>query len=332
MQRGLVTAVALASAGLACTRAPEPVPATGLDAVRQMVALPEEKIDLARAKLMIDQIIDPTIDVRETMAQLDSMARSVASRLQVGATSREKVEALRVQIYEPGPWNGNQPFRYDLEGDPFGKTIRNKLLATYLATKKGNCVSMPMLLIVVGQKLGIDLTASTAPDHVFVKYRDEAGATFNLEATSGAGFTSDKWMRSQNPMTDEALANGIYLQRLNKKETVIVMLGSVMEHYGRVGRHEERMELARWALEQYPKDVTAMLHVHAAHGGIIQRDYNSKYRKIKDIPPELRPRYIELNREGMLWRSKAEALGWREPDAASQDAYLKRVDAAKFGQ
>ncbi len=34
---------------------------------------------------------------------------------------------------------------------------------------------MPFLFIILGQKLGLDVTASTAPEHVFVKYRDDMG-------------------------------------------------------------------------------------------------------------------------------------------------------------
>lgn len=335
LERPLLAVLVLSAVGLGCTcgssKPPEKAPPpSGLEAIRQMLALPEDKIDLAKAKLTIDQMVDPATDVRATMAQLDSIARSVASRLPADANSRTKVEALRAQIYEAGPWNENRPFSYDLD-DPFGRTLRNKLLATYLATRKGNCISMPMLFIVVGQKLGLDVTATTAPEHVLVKYRDEAGSLYNLETTSGAGFTSDGWIKSQIPMSEESLNNGLYLRRLSKRETVAVMLGTLMEHYGREGRHEDRLALARLALEHAPKDISAMMQVHAAYGGMIQRDFRARYSSPRDIPMEQRARYIELNREGQAWLQKSEALGWREPTQEQVQRYKQTVDGVKSG-
>lgn len=296
-----------------------------------MLQLPESEIDLATAKLTIDQLIDTAIDIASAGAQLDAIAQQVRSRLPANATSREKVEALRAQLYDAGPWNGNQPFRYDLD-DPSGHTIRNKLLPTYLSTRKGNCVSMPLLFIVLGQKLGIDLTASTAPDHVFVKYRNESGALFNLEATSGAGFTSDAWIQHEMPMTADALTNGIYLQRLTKKETLVVMLGTLMEHCGQQDRQDERTALAHLALENYPKDVTAMLQIHAAYGRMVQREFQGKYPSPRDIPATERARFRELDGNSQLWRQKAEVLGWREPDQETNDRYQQTVNRVKSTQ
>lgn len=328
---GCSVVLIVAAALFGCSRPPPPPALTGLPAIRQMLQLPEAEIDLATAKLSIDQLIEPTIDVVGAGAQLDAIAQRVRLRLPANPSSREKVDGLRAELYDAGPWNENQPFRYDLE-DPFGHSIRNKLLPTYLATRRGNCVSMPLLFIALGQKVGIDVTASTAPDHVFVKYRDETGALFNLEATSGAGFTSDAWIQHEMPMTAEALSNGIYLQRLTKKETLVVMLGTLMEFYGQQGRQDEQIALARLALENYPKDVTAMLQIHAAFGRMIQREFQSKYRSPRDIPATERARFRELDGNSQLWRQKAEALGWREPDEATEDRYRETVNLAKSAQ
>ena len=191
-----------------------------------MLKSPDDRIDLANAKLMIDQMIDPTIDLAAATKQLDAMASALKSRLPSGASSAQKLDALRTFLYEPGAWNEHRPFRYDLD-DPFGRIIKNKLLPTYVATRKGNCVSMPFLFIILGQKIGLDVTAATAPEHIFVKYRDEEGALHNLETTSGAGFTSDAWIQKQIAMSPEALANGIYLRPLTKKQTVVLMLSLI---------------------------------------------------------------------------------------------------------
>ena len=48
-------------------------------------------------------------------------------------------------------------------------------MSHYLATRKGNCVSMPVLFVILGQKLGLPITLAIAPNHVFAKYKRDNG-------------------------------------------------------------------------------------------------------------------------------------------------------------
>jgi regulator of sirC expression with transglutaminase-like and TPR domain len=250
------------------------------------------------------------------------MALQIKTTLPAGASSRAKVEALRSFLYDSG--SGKRPFQYDMQ-DPSGRKIQNKLLPTYLATRRGNCISMPFLFIVLGQRLGLDVTAATAPEHVFVKFRDETGNWFNLETTSGAGFTSDAWIQKNMPMTPQALANGIYMRPLTKKETIAEILVTLMEWYRQQGQDEACIALANLLLAQDPKDVEAMLNMSSAYYGMIRREFESRYARPGDVPVMLRPRLTELDQNLRFWRAKAEAIGWREPDEARQASSQQQV-------
>jgi hypothetical protein len=59
------------------------------------------------------------------------------------------------------------------------------MLSTYVRTRKGNCVSMPVLFLIVADRIGLKVRLAAAPLHLFVRYTDAAGADHNLEATSG---------------------------------------------------------------------------------------------------------------------------------------------------
>jgi hypothetical protein len=299
-----------------------------IEVVRAILQQPEAEIDLAKAKVTIDRLIDPSIDAAATLAQLDAMAKSLRAMLPAGASKRLILDALRYHVYKASPWNNNRPFRYDLD-DPFGENIRNKLLSSYLATRKGNCISMPMLFIILGQKLGIVVTAATAPNHVFVKYRDEAGQWHNLEATSGAGFTRDVWMRQQFPMTDEALASGIYMRPLTKKETVVVMVGTLLELYDQQQMHKQRIALARLALEFDPRDVAAILHQHSA----TLRLYRLLVKQRSDVNPvERQVQALRLDATLRALYEEAIALGWRPLDPAAEERYRQSVERARSTQ
>src|SRR5687768_2845997 len=103
--------------------------------VRRLLQPPDDKLDLAVAKLTIDRVIDPSVDVDAIISQLDTMVARIRAMVPVNANSRTKFESLRKYVYEAGPWNGGRPFDYDL-ADPLGQSIRGKLLPVYLATKR----------------------------------------------------------------------------------------------------------------------------------------------------------------------------------------------------
>jgi regulator of sirC expression with transglutaminase-like and TPR domain len=307
-----------------------------LKAIRAILELPDNQIDLAKVKLSIDHMIDPSINIARTLKQLDAMAAEVKARIPANASSREKVETLRAYLFDKGTWNFRQPFRYDLD-DPFGGHIQNKLLSTYLATRKGNCVSMPFLFIILGQKLGIDVTASTMPEHVFVKYRDEAGNLYNIETTSGGYFARDVWLQEQHPMTAKALASGIYMQPLTKKETVAEIADTLNEFYEQQGKPAHSWVLAELEYKYYPKDISAILHMSAASHLLREQFFDAKRRKFpmkKYIdftePEEKILEGFELS--AVHWWKEAVHLGWREPDKATEAKYRQIVNNAKLEQ
>lgn len=112
------------------------------------------------------------------------------SQVPASANARQALDALLKTLYEPGSWNQGRPFTYDL-ADPLGHDRKNKQLAVYLATRKGNCVSMPILFVILGQRLGLPAALATAPHHVLVKFADDTQqAWVNVEATAGASNTT----------------------------------------------------------------------------------------------------------------------------------------------
>src|SRR5690554_519869 len=221
-----------------------------VQALRQLFATPESRLDLATAKLAIDRMIDPSIDETATLRKLDDLAARIQGRIPAGASSRAKLYLLLSSLYQPGPWNDHRPFSYDLS-DPLGTATRNKLLSTYLTTRKGNCVSMPVLVMLLGQRLGLDVTLATAPMHVLVKFRGDDGQWINVETTSG-GFKQDASYQREMDITPLAMANRIYLHPLSKRESLGVMASTLMEHYGETSRQNHRIQVANLALEANP--------------------------------------------------------------------------------
>jgi regulator of sirC expression with transglutaminase-like and TPR domain len=286
--------------------------------VESILSTPEARIDLATAKLTLDKLTDPTVDIPENLSQVETMARAINAMAGPSASSRQRVTALRTFLYESGTWNENRPFAYDL-ADPFGRRLRSRLLSYYLITRRGNCVSMPILFVILADRLGLHATLALAPQHLFVKYTDElTGRTFNVEATSGGHVARDEWYRQTLPMSDKAVANGIYLKPLSKTETLAVMAEEVLEFDMAEKRYQEVIDVSDAILTAYPNFVDAMVFQGTASAFLMDTEFRSRYARPDQIPAELRPRFLALSASNRLSFEKAEALGWSQPDGQAQ--------------
>lgn len=295
--------------------------------LREVFRMPERQIDFAQAKLTVDRLIDPSIDAAAVLRELDQLTGTIKQRIPAGLTKRAELDVLLNTLYKPGPWNGNKPFSYDLN-DPFGKNRKNKLLATYLATRKGNCVSMPILVAILGQRLGLIMTLATAPDHVMVKFVDDEGHWLNVEATAG-GFKADSSYERETGITALAINNEIYLRPLSPSESVGVMASSLMEHYAAQKRGDDLLAVAEIALAANPKDTVAMVHKANAYYLQLQDGYISKYARPVDIPEDKQADFQRLSRENLAWFTKAEQLGWAPKTPEQEEKYLQSVQRQK---
>ena len=294
-----------------------------LKKVQHLLNIPEDKINFAYAKLVIDQIVDPTINIFKEQKRLKKMVKDIEA-LNL-TTNSEKKEALREYLYESGVWNNYKPFTYDFN-DPKGTRLKTKLLSTYLNTRRGNCISMPFLFIALGQLLGLDVTASTAPLHVFVKYTDDNDfRTHNIETTSGGHPARDAWLVQNFDITNTALKNGIYLQKLTKKETVAVMAGMLLQYYHEQRRFKQLLAMADLILSYYPKSVNTVIYKASAYNEMIKDAGLWQHHKPSDVPARQRELFKQLTYGVNFHHHQAERMGWRQPSLEENEAYVKMV-------
>lgn len=301
-----------------------------MTALHRLIETPESSVDLAKAKVMVDHMIDPSTDEAKTLRQIDDLATKIRARIPANATRRTKLEILVNSFTQPGPWNAYRPFSYDLN-DPFGKNIKNKLLSTYLTTRKGNCVSMPILFVIVSQKVGLGATLSTAPLHVFARVKTDEGTWFNVEAT-GFGTKSDAGYRTEFHITPRAVESGIYLRTLTRRQSLGVVIDTLMEHDRKMGRQDRRIALADMLLKLDPKNVSAMLHKGSACSRLLKARYIGKYDSLAQMSQSQRQDFETLSRCNTEGFAKAEGLGWRQESQAENASYRQSIEQVKARQ
>ena len=289
---------------------------------------PEDQIDLARAKLTIDRLIDPSIDVEANLATINAMAATENRIIPPGTSVFVKMQTLRQFLYQPGPWNNNAAFHYDFD-DPKGTRLEDKLLPHYLATRTGQCVSMPILFLVLAQRIGLDVALAQAPNHEFVMLRGDDGQWLNLETTGNGASTKLETYQRQSPMSKESLQHGAYMRPLTKREAVASMVEEVLQLYDTQHRHEQLIAMADLSLQYHAKDVGILLFRSYAYEDIVRRDFMSVYPTSNDVPTKLVPRFNALAREAMRSRQLAVALGALPATPQGEAAYADKLVRAK---
>ena len=173
---------------------------------------------------------------------------------------------------------------------------------------------MPMLVLILGERLGLDITLSTAPLHVFAKWTDpESGATYNFEATSGR-FARDRHIRNDLPMTDEAIANGVYMKTLTRREALAVMAETALDHLYGTRRYHDVIAVADVILEAYPTHAYALVKKGSAYAKLLQPLIIRKVGILSEVRNDMMSYAEQLSRANGEAFDRAEALGWREID------------------
>lgn len=295
--------------------------------IEQLANPPDGRIDYAKVQTAIERAANPKFDAKAFNATLDRWAAVVRARVPKDASPTEVMTALGQVIYQSGSWNGHHPFSYDLD-DPFGKVYENKLISTYLRTRKGNCVSMPTLLMILGQKLGLTMTLSQAPEHEFARLQDVNGRWFNIEGTSPASWPDSKYINEMH-ITAQQIQSGIYMRTTTPRETVAGMLEPLEAVYAHQRSPGDLLGLAMLVVKLDPKNAGGYVNEANAFFLELQHRYLDRYLTPDKLPPDQRADFEALALSNVRILKRVEKMGWAPPTAAEDKAYLERVEKYK---
>lgn len=87
------------------------------------------------------------------------------------------------------------PYNYSFDDYTGEKDWRKMFVSRLLFSGEGNCHSLPFLYRILAEEFGTEAYLSLAPNHVFIKHRNDADEYdwFNVELTSGT-FPHDAWL------------------------------------------------------------------------------------------------------------------------------------------
>ncbi len=125
-----------------------------------LMARPDEEVDLAQAALLIACEEYPDLDVARYLRWVDALAHEVAARLDGDPGPLEAVRALNGLLFDEEGFRGNLDDYYD---------PRNSFLNDVLDRRTGIPITLSTLYIEVGRRAGLAVDGIGLPGHFVVR-------------------------------------------------------------------------------------------------------------------------------------------------------------------
>lgn len=141
----------------------------GAGAVRDLfareVSRGSEELDLARAALLVAKEEYPGLSTERYLGRLDALAEEVHDRLAGEQAPLVVLRELVSTLHERHSFRGNRPEYHD---------PRNSFLNDVLDRELGIPLTLSIVMLEVGWRLGLPLDGVNFPAHFLVRYRGEA--------------------------------------------------------------------------------------------------------------------------------------------------------------
>ena len=206
------------------------------DRFTELMALGDDNFDLAEAALLLAAELDETVDIPSVISKLDSMANEAGVFLPVRATARESIGGLNRYLFDHFGLVGNQVEYYD---------PRNSFLNDVLERRMGIPITISVIYLEIGWRLGLPLYGIGMPGHFLIGCRDD-----------GDAIILDAFNRGRECSVEDcaAMIARIYggalpfhpdmLKPVTRRDIVIRMLGNLRGISGQMRRHDESL---RWS-------------------------------------------------------------------------------------
>jgi regulator of sirC expression with transglutaminase-like and TPR domain len=209
-----------------------------LEAFATLIARDDARIDLARGCLMIAQDAYPGLDVDRYMGEIERMAMRLRGRLPQTGGAEERVVALNQFLYEDLGYWGNTEDYYD---------PRNSYLNEVIDRKTGIPISMSILYMELGRRIGLPLEGISFPGHFLVRLRLRGG-TLVLDPFSGGAPQSEDELRSRvkrvipDGVADDLPASELPLDQFLEPATNRQILSRLLRNLKGIYRESDKPE------------------------------------------------------------------------------------------
>jgi len=219
----------------------EPMANANLDglyarSIEQVLRLPPEQIDTGTAALIVSEAWSDMVAGRRYQQQLDDIATEIRSRLK---TKNAQMGVPAIPIINDYLFNELKFKAIDKATDPY-----DLFLHSVMDRRQGYCLSLSVLYLAIGERLGLPLYGVVVPGHFFVRY-DDGHIRFNIETTAkGNSAADDYYIQKFNVPKNST----IYMTNLNKRQTLGCFFNNLGNVYGGINNVDQAIASLQWAV------------------------------------------------------------------------------------
>jgi len=231
------------------------------DRFAELLAREEAQIDLARACLLISQDAYPGLDVEGYLGEIERFAARLRGRLQGRRGVEEGVVELNQFLFDELGFHGNARDYYD---------PRNSYLNEVLDRRMGIPLTLSVLYLEVGRRIGLALEGVSFPGHFLVRL-PLRGSMLVLDPFSGGEPQSETDLRARlrrvvpagttGPVPLEELPLEQFLEPAGKRQILARLLRNLKGIYREADKPERLLEVLNRMLTVAPE----------AHGELRER-------------------------------------------------------------
>ncbi|MDR2037353.1 MAG: hypothetical protein LBQ60_05460 [Bacteroidales bacterium] len=167
-----------------------------------------------------------------------------------------------IAVFIDSEINMHIPYVYNYDDFTGEKDWSNMFVTRLLETHKGNCHSLPILYKQICEEIGERAWLSFAPNHLYIKLRNEQSGWYNTELTTGH-FPTDAWLMASGYVHIDAIRNGVYMDTLSQKQSIAMCLIDLAEGFQKKFGNDFNpgfvLNCCETALKYYPNYVNALL-------------------------------------------------------------------------
>ncbi len=212
--------------------------------------------------LLVGKLADPGLDVKSYVRRLDELADQVEQRLPVGALGRARAESLIAVLHGEFEFSGNVESYYEPS---------NSFLHRVLDSRLGLPITLSLLYMAVGRRLGINLTGLGLPGHFMLEYRDTNGKWI-LDPFHGKVVAAEELSYYLSQMFQQSIRISVSLDqyRTDSRALVLRILNNLRTVYISQHRLEDALTVLNYMVLVDPEESNlwrdrGMLHYGLKH-------------------------------------------------------------------
>lgn len=215
---------------------------------QRLASLPDDAIDLVEGALLIAKSASADLDIEHYRARIDSLARQLRSRIAEGESTAVRIGLLNEFLFEELGFGPNAEDYYD---------PRNSYLNEVLDRRTGIPITLSIVYIEIGRRIGLPLQGVPFPGHFLVKCPLDEGLVVLDPYCRGASLTvkdlQDRLREVRGGEVSRAIVVGM-LGSATSRQILARMLRNLKSIHLEKQDHLRALPLMHWLLLLTPDD------------------------------------------------------------------------------